>query len=371
MISPQKIKYATYSSEDKDLICDVAFDSDNGETSAFLSRDAIMSETYNGERQRVSAYKYTEVFAPKVTFVDKNFGDITLDRQRDIMKWLTSKKTPSFLTVYINDPDNTQSLVSYEILGNWTEINTYKLGNGRVVGFTAIFTSVAPWAFSQLETKTINGADLTKYEFKNTDTGVTSQVPNYIQYIDVNSDDVESTIYPRITIQQNTSVIVPVDHAMISGNKWIDDEDWVDGTVYYYAGASTYYYNKHNDDGSTVPTATKTNPIDSNTKTSVVIKNTYIDADGKTQVAKTIIANNTVKEKVILDGANRVVSSWYLGTDAITGQTNVWLQDKSRVFGDSFNWSWTPLYNGKNQIEVIGNCTVTLEYREIRKIGEY
>ena len=100
MISPYRVTYNTFSSEDFDLICNVAFDSDSGATSSFLSREAVASETYRGTIKHVSSYKYTESFAPVITFIDKDFGDFTLERQRQILKWITSKDTPSFLNVY-------------------------------------------------------------------------------------------------------------------------------------------------------------------------------------------------------------------------------------------------------------------------------
>ena len=347
MIEAHRIEYRGYSSIDFDLIACLSFESDDGEVNSFLTREAVASESYRGEFKRIHQMKYTETFTPKFTFIKEGFEDFTTEEIRRVLRWLTGGANASFLTVYKDD----SNVVHFEILGAFSNVSLYKLGNGRCVGFVAEFTSTHPYCWSQLYT-------------------VTKDVSSPISTFIVNSDE-ERVIYPRITIQQNTSVIVPVDHAIISNNKWIDDEDWVDGTVYYYAGASTYYYNKHNNDGSTVPTATSVNPVNQNTKTSVIIKNIYVDTNGQTQVAKTVIANNTVGEKVVIDGANRVVSSWYLGTDATTGQTNTWIQDKSRVFGDDFNWSWLSLYNGENKIEVIGNCTVTLEYREIRKIGEY
>ena len=180
---------------------------------------------------------------------------------------------------------------------------------------------------------------------------ITSPADNTIT-INIDSDELETAIYPRITIQHGISLMVNVDRKMVTDNKWVDD-DWMDGTVYYYASAGEYYYNKHNEDGSVVPTSQTTMPTIATT--SVIIKNTYVDDRGETQVATLRIANNSRGEKVVLDGANRVVSS---------SSTN-------RIFGDDFvGWSWLPMYNGTNTITVIGNCTVTLEYRTVVKCGE-
>ena len=67
------------------------------------------------------------------------------------------------------------------------------------------------------------------------------------------------------------------------------------------------------------------------------------------------LTNNTSSERVIVDGANKLISS----------------SSTKRIFGDDFNWVWLELYDGKNEITVDGNCTVKLEYREVRKVGEY
>jgi hypothetical protein len=67
-----------------------------------------------------------------------------------------------------------------------------------------------------------------------------------------------------------------------------------------------------------------------------------------------IVKNNTGTEKIVLDGANKIVSS----------------NRTRRVFGDDFNLQHLELYDGKNEITIEGNCEVTLEWREARKVGE-
>ena len=67
------------------------------------------------------------------------------------------------------------------------------------------------------------------------------------------------------------------------------------------------------------------------------------------------LSNNTSGERIVVDGANKLISS----------------SSTRRIFGDDFNWVWLELYDGKNEITIDGNCTVTLEWREVRKVGEY
>ena len=324
MLSINRIKYASYSSVDFNLITELAFDSDDGNTNTFLSREAVASETYKGTFKRVHNYKWSEVLTPTLTFVKENFGDFNLEEERNIFKWLTSKDTPSFLTVYHDDSE----VVSYEILGAFISIETYKLSNGRVVGFVAQFESVSPWAFSPLRT-------VTKTISSPTDNKIT---------INIKSDDAQNPVYPRITIKQNaTNSVIPVDHA------YTEQDEWLEGTVYKYN--DTYYWI----DSVGVKWTENSNTSNIET-TSVVLTNEYtIDNVPKSISSK--VKNNAKGEIVILDGANRVISS---------------SRPLGRIFGDDFiNWTWLPLFEGKNEISVLGNCEVTIEYRTPIKCGEF
>ena len=311
---------------DFDVVVDVAFDSDSGESNTFLSRDAVMSEHYRGEFKRIHYYKYNEVFSPVFTFVKRDFTAFTPQEQRRILTWLTSKPTASFLTIYYDDSD----VISWEALGGWVDIQTYKIANNRTVGIVATFESAMPWALSPLKTVIKDVSDPL----------------NTIVTLNVDSDEPQSPIYPRITIKQDSlTSVVHIDHRMT------DADLWVDNTVYYFAGVKEYYWT----DAEGVKHTSGTN--DSGIElTSVLITNTYTDDDGAIHMFDTIVKNNIKDETIVLDGANRVVSS---------SRTN------GRIFGDDFDFNWIPLYNGKNELRVIGNCTITLEYREPIKIGQY
>jgi hypothetical protein len=272
MISANRIKYAGYSSEDFDVFCQFAFDSDNGESDSFLNREAISSDSYHGKFKRVHGYKYSDSFSPTFTFIKKDFGDFTFEEQRRVLSWLTSKSTPSFLTVY-NDESDT---IAFECLGAFVEPKPYKLGNNRTVGVIVRFESTTPWALSPLCILTKEPQDPTLD-------------------IDISTDDWEAPIYPRITIKPNN-------------------------------------------------------------ETDITITNTHTDENGIIKIFSTTIKNNIKGETIILDGANRTVSS-----SRATG----------RVFGDDFDWKWIPLLNGNNSLAVDGNCIIIAEYRTPIKCGEY
>ena len=324
MINPHRVEYATDSSIDFDLITCLSFDSDVGETNTFLSRDAVASDTYRGDIKYVHMYKYNESMASKLTFIDKNFGNIDIDRQRKIIKWLTAKDTPSFLTVYHDD----SNVVSYEILGAFTEISSYKLGNGRCVGFTATFTSIMPYALSPIHTVIKD----------------VSNPANSTFTINLETDE-SMPVYPRITINQNNSVIVDV------GKPMGDLDIWVPGTVYRYATDNKYYWV----DAQGIRHTSNTNTSGFET-TMVSITNIHTDDYGNKRVFESLVKNNIRDEIIVLDGANKVVSS---------------SRSIGRIFGGDFDFNWIPLYEGNNRITVIGNCTVTFDWRSPVKIGEY
>ena len=275
MISPKKIVWNGMSSTSIpfNIITELSFDGDNGESETYLSREAVASESYNGSLKRASGYKWSESMSPTITIIKENFTDFTIEENRRILKWLTSRATAGFLDIY---DDKYSNAIEYSILGNFTSIKQYKLGNGRIVGITATFESLTPYAFSGLQTVTFNNTlNLT-----------------------VNTDDQTTPVMPKITIEFNDS-----------------DEE----------------------------------------KLNVQIQNVWTDINQIAHSETMKIINNQPMEKIVVDGANKVISS------SLT----------YRQFGDDFeHWKWLPLYDGNNIITVTGNCEVTLEYREIRKIGE-
>lgn len=96
----------------------------------------------------------------------------------------------------------------------------------------------------------------------------------------------------------------------------------------------------------------------------VTVKHNDTSVEIKNSTTNTITAvrNSIAGETVTIDGANKLIYS---------SRTN-------RTFGTNFGtddihnqWVWLPLADGENTITVIGNCDLTLEWREVRKIGEF
>ena len=317
MITPFKITYRDFSSLDFDCHVGLSFDGDDGEVSTFLGREAIYSETYDGSQRKVYGYKYNEVLTPKITFIKQDYSDFTMEENRKILAWITGGKTPSWLSIHPDD----SATIEYELLGNFTSCSQYKMGNGRVIGYVCEFESISPYAYSPVETmvKTITE-------------------PTTIT-LNCRSDEDSAYVYPKITIEEDiSSVVVNIGSSL--GSTILNN--YIEGTVYY--DGTNYYWKK--DGTSYGPTSINVSGFNT---TSVSIWNKTTS----TKSNATIIKNRARGEKIVIDGANKVIST-----------------TSTAVIGDDFNWNWMPLAIGNNTIEIIGNCKVTLEYREPIKCGD-
>lgn len=330
MISLNKIRFGGVFSNElnmPDVIMDCAFDSDDSEVNAFLTREAVVSESYDGRHNNIIHYKYSERFSPKFTFLKKGFGDFEQEEIRSLLKYLTSKETTGLLEAYEDD----SNIVSWVSIGNFSEIQLYKIANKRVVGVTAVWDSISPFCFSDLYTitKTISSA---------TDNKIT---------INIDTDD-NQPVYPRITIQEKGAVVPISSNTVYTAlSNMVENTAYYNGTTYYWKtapGTDVAYFN-----------SSTTNPY--LTTTSVRLTNTHTNFLNQQTIFKpVVIKNNNSTEKIVVDGANKIISS----------------SSVNRIFGDDFeNWRWLALYDGKNEIKVEGNCTITLEWRCIKKIGEF
>lgn len=456
MISPKKITFNNKSNEDFNLICDLCFEGgDSGETSSFLSRKAVTTETYNGVFRRSYGMKYDEVLAPQFTLMKRNFEDFTFEEQRAVLSWLTGKHTASYMDIYMTDDDVVNNNPTYCLLGGITEIETYKLGNNRTVGIVFTFENLYPYALSPLKVihpERINGT------------------ATYV--LPCESDEIEAMVYPKITIKQADSLEIStgstgepssanlINNAIYqntSGDKYFiynflgstpkkidgyliskelyspssvyegkcyyltdkkeivvcvkDDYDnyhWVplaknvggatrisiaynmpeisemltpydmeENTIYKDTPNNKYYFKYHNSVQelyieNSLPTADG-NTVDKfyyNKANRVIYKGITFDGvftkqeyyswsiiayDVKFEPSTdVIIRNNSQGETIVIDGANKIIST-----------------SSSRVVGDNFSWNWLALRRGENTIEVTGNCEISFEWRNPIKIGQF
>lgn len=151
------------------------FDADSGQTDTYLTMEPIYTDMFNGELRNDFGAKYIDVARPVVTLVESDGSDISPYKTRTVLRWLIGAKDTSFLDIC--DEDGI-SVAAY--IGRFTDVKLQKI-DARVVGIVAYFTSISPFAYSDIKEArfTINqeGTDFS---------------------IDNDSDDIYNPLYPSI-----------------------------------------------------------------------------------------------------------------------------------------------------------------------------
>ena len=178
MIYHPKIEFRNRSNYDEKLIVST-FNPDSGETDTYLTMEPVYSESYDGAMRTDYGAKYTDVAKPSVTFIDIDGEDIQPYKVRSVLRWLTGSRQNAWMNVYNVDGD---IVCSY--LGRFTDVKLQKM-DARVIGIVAYFTATTPWAYSEVQTVTMQLNGVTNFS------------------IDNESDELYSLIYPRI-IYKNT-----------------------------------------------------------------------------------------------------------------------------------------------------------------------
>lgn len=375
MLSPYKIMWDQRSSLEFNVLTDIAFDSDNGTVETHLGREAVISETYNGALRRAHNYKWNDSLTFQLTIIKNDYSDFSSEENRKILKWLTSRHNAGFIDIYKKEDLDKPEEIAFSVLGNFINVSSYKLGNGRIAGYVADWESLTPYAMSKLHTVS---------------KPISDPMDNKI-VIDIDTDEPSQPVFPRITIKEKGSIVnIP------EGTIYNIYSDMVPNTVYF--NGINYYWKSdlpalctgatepdYDWEVVTVDTAyTSTDIIESNKiyyysvdrkyrwidpytfkesetdpkliTTSVRFVNRHTDLSGNVNKLNEVVAkNNTLTEEIVLDGANKIVSS----------------NSVRRIFGEDFNWQWLELYDGHNEITIEGNCEVELEYRTVIKCGEH
>ena len=157
----------------------LSFDPDNGSQDTFLGMDSVFTENYDGTKRYDYSAKYNSVASIVISLVKNNYEDLSTIELRALYKWLSGAKNSSWLDLYNGDN------IDYSFLGKFTKIEAYKL-DARTIGVTVTFESVSPWAYSPIQTETIQ-VD-----------GTISKTINNL------SDDLYTYVYPKI-VYTNTS----------------------------------------------------------------------------------------------------------------------------------------------------------------------
>lgn len=427
MTSPFYIKWQSLSSLDFDLYTELSIGSgDNGNTSTFLNRESVSTEHFDG-RRTIHRLKYQDVLTPTITLVKQDYGNFSQEENRKILSWLTSSDQPGWLEIYHDD----SNVLSYQCFGNWTEIEQYKLANGRVIGYVCSFESSAPYAYSSKLVYPEIHDDIEEVTNNNEINDYLTVFNTETFNITCNTDEYNKPLYPKVTLtfkgkneyfpvdvnplQENTYSMVP--NVIYSWNEqYRKAVDYTSGTIYYsdkngaianpqptsateitngdyyiYVNKTHLYVNLNGDEDSgkyeiqalvTTPTANG-NFVDYKYyyfQDDGYIKKLVVDSDGVTYAWKSIAkvgmavkVSNSYTINGALNTKEMIVAGGTMDeTIVLDGMNKIISGTKgitTRIIGDDFNWEWIPFAAGENNIIVTGNCQIKFEWFEPRKVG--
>ena len=394
MIDAHKIVWRGLDSLEFDVTIHCSFNGDNGAVSSFLNRENIQTEHYDG-RRTIHRSKYNEVFTPRFTLIKQDFSDFDETQNRKILSWLTSSDKPGWLEVYRDD----SNVLTWQCFGNIINIEQYKLGNGSVVGYEFEMESSHPYAWSG---KFIYPEVYSTIEEINNN----DETNDYLDVfgtetfkVTCNTDEYNKLIYPQVTIKfSDKDIYIPIDkdptkdnYVMIpnviykyDNNYYVNlssvgekrqlpdpvtspmDKETIKETVYKKDGY--YYFAQEGVIAQKLEMKDKEGNVinDSNGQPQYEWKiitevSAAVQIDNATTETSTIVTGGAIGETIILDGTNKIISSYTTVSGALVQNT--------KIIGGHFNWNWLSLKYGDNNIAITGDCKVKIEWLEPRKVG--
>ena len=318
--------YQSFSSIEKGLVI-CAFEPDSGNTSAFLGMDSVYAENpRTGVRYDYGA-KYNEVAKFTITLITFDGSDFTVDRFRDVARWLSGVPKSSWLDLYEDDT------LAYSFLCKCVDIQHYKM-DARTIGITATFESVSPWAYSPLQTIITQVVNASSAEY-----GTPIVIDN-------KSDEMYSYLYPNIEFSNSLSYKFVGDGQT---DKFILEHPLSSLTLVTINDKEikNYSYKEGVISFDTPPASDSIINVFGN------FGETSLSLCNKTTNETTVVSNITEDEIVTLNSNQMIFSS-----------------KESRIFGDNFNFIWPKLAPGINILCAAGHGTLKITYRYPIKIGD-
>lgn len=181
MIYHPKIEFRGRNNYDERLVVST-FNPDSGETDSYLSMESVYTDSYDGSIRTDYGAKYNDVAKPSVTLIDVDGDDIPPFKVRSVLRWLTGSRQNAWMNIYNIDGE---LVCSY--LGRFIDVKLQKM-DARVIGIYAQFESISPWAYSEIQTVSMNiNGENVKFNIQN------------------DSDDIYSCIYPYMTFKNTNN----------------------------------------------------------------------------------------------------------------------------------------------------------------------
>lgn len=299
-----------------------AFEPDNGFVDTFLGMDQIYEDHYDGTKRFLYGARYNNKAIINITLIKANGTDLSINDNRNLLKWLTGTKAASWLDLYQGEK------IKYSFLGTVTNAQQYKL-DGRVIGISFEFSSITPWAYSEEQVFD-----------RSIEQGLTYVpdgiiVKNPIDEISVSSDGVlcnSAVPGPGACFCIDDNGLLYVENIIVAR---IDNQT---DDLHSYIYLDIEYTNDTCE---------------------------YLEINNKTLGEVTRIDELHPKDIIYITSKQFITA---YTKDQITGE----LQNQEKVFGDTFNFVWPRLAPGINNfiIDGNGNGTIKFSYRYPIKVGD-
>lgn len=175
------IQYRNQYNQNFDCITAVSMDAGFDQVSSYTAVDGVVSELHNGLKVDHGA-RYIEQVELIITLIKKDYTDFSNSEKRQILRWLSSSKYCSWLTLYDIDGEPIA-----DVYGRFSSVEE-KIADSRVLGFVATFRSPYPYFFSNLR------------EVKQTFIGSEKIV------IENDTDAIDDLVRPCVTITPSSAI---------------------------------------------------------------------------------------------------------------------------------------------------------------------
>lgn len=137
------IQYRNQYNQNFDCITAVSMDAGFDQVSSYTAVEGVTSDLHNGLKVDHGS-RYIEQVELIVTLIKKDYKDFSNSEKRQILRWLSSSKYCSWLTLYDIDGEPIA-----DVYGRFVSVEE-KIADSRVLGFVATFQSPYPYFFSSL-----------------------------------------------------------------------------------------------------------------------------------------------------------------------------------------------------------------------------
>lgn len=204
------IQYRNKRNQDFNCITAVSMDAGFDQTSSYTAVEGVTSDLYNGIKVDYGS-RYVEQVELIFTLIKKDYTDFSNSEKREILRWLSSSKYCSWLTLYDIDDEPIA-----DVYGRFSHVEE-KIADSRVLGFVATFQSPYPYFFSNIRNVHQTFAGSEKIILENDTDAIDELVRPYIT-IKSSSNVSELTILNKTTNRKSVIKNIKADELITIDN---------------------------------------------------------------------------------------------------------------------------------------------------------